>query len=316
MSLKGSFYMADFVSHYLFGSQALTVFPAPAQRTAAEHPTCFNWGCQGPDPLFYHKVALGSPLHKLGNRMHSENTDSLFYALAKGVHSLTGNAHQIAASYFFGFICHYALDSEIHPYVYCRQEQFRSVDPKLSKSAVHCQIESDIDYLLYEKVKAEPVTNFKPEEFYTLDPEEKAVISVLLHAALISVFGEDVSAYEIRQSFDEMLKWESFLYSENRKLYKGAKLLERVLKRGALITGHMKTERPSWDALNEEHTPWNNLWSPNDIRTESVPELFGLARIRAAALAGQYTAQLDSGWLLKYHFDQPFDNGSPKRACD
>mgnify|MGYP007005165149 FL=1 len=27
--------MADFVSHHLFGRQALTVFPAPAQRAAA-----------------------------------------------------------------------------------------------------------------------------------------------------------------------------------------------------------------------------------------------------------------------------------------
>ena len=67
--------MADFVSHHLFGRQALTVFPAPAQRAAACRPACFFWGCQGPDPLFYRKILLGSPLHKLGNRMHSEKTD-------------------------------------------------------------------------------------------------------------------------------------------------------------------------------------------------------------------------------------------------
>ena len=75
--------MADFVSHHLFGRQALTVFPAPAQRAAACRPACFFWGCQGPDPLFYRKILLGSPLHKLGNRMHSEKTDELFAALAR-----------------------------------------------------------------------------------------------------------------------------------------------------------------------------------------------------------------------------------------
>lgn len=47
-----------------------------------------------------------------------------------------------------------------------------------------------------------------------------------------------------------------------------------------------------WDALNLAHQPWHNLWKPDEIRTDSVPELFGLARIRAAALAGQYAAQL------------------------
>ena len=144
--------MADFVSHHLFGRQALTVFPAPAQRAAACRPACFFWGCQGPDPLFYRKILLGSPLHKLGKRMHSEKTDELFAALSRAVRDLSGDAQEIAAAYFYGFVCHYALDSEIHPYVYCRQVQFCTENPKLSASAVHSRIESDIDYLLYERM--------------------------------------------------------------------------------------------------------------------------------------------------------------------
>ena len=54
--------MADFVSHHLFGRQALTVFPAPAQRAAACVGVLFL-GLSGPDPLFYRKILLGSPLH-------------------------------------------------------------------------------------------------------------------------------------------------------------------------------------------------------------------------------------------------------------
>ena len=52
------------------------------------------------------------------------------------------------------------------------------------------------------------------------------------------------------------------------------------------------------------------------MRTDSVPELFGLARISAAALAGQYAAQFDAGLQLYCHFKQPFDNGSPKKIVD
>ena len=285
--------MADFVSHHLFGRQALTVFPAPAQRAAACRPACFFWGCQGPDPLFYRKILLGSPLHKLGNRMHSEKTDELFAALSRAVRDLSGDAQEIAAAYFYGFVCHYALDSEIHPYVYCRQVQFCTENPKLSASAVHSRIESDIDYLL--------------------SPVEQAVLSVVLHAVLKTVYGADVSTHELRRSFTEMTSWESFLYSESRAVYRGAKKAEALLGRGALLTGHMKLERPMWDALNLAHQPWHNLWKPDEIRTDSVPELFGLARIRAAALAGQYAAQFDAGWLMHYHFDEPFDSGNPKK---
>ena len=260
-----------------------------------------------------HRCLLGSPLHKLGNRMHSEKTDELFAALSRAVRDLSGDAQEIAAAYFYGFVCHYALDSEIHPYVYCRQVQFCTENPKLSASAVHSRIESDIDYLLYERACHRPITEFDPEERYQLSPVEQAVLSVVLHAVLKTVYGADVSARELRRSFAEMTSWESFLYSESRAVYRGAKKAEALLGRGALLTGHMKLERPMWDALNLAHQPWHNLWKPDEIRTDSVPELFGLARIRAAALAGQYAAQFDAGWLMHYHFDEPFDSGNPKK---
>lgn len=224
--------MADFVSHHLFGRQALTVFPAPAQRAAACRPACFFWGCQGPDPLFYRKILLGSPLHKLGNRMHSEKTDELFAALSRAVRDLSGDAQEIAAAYFYGFVCHYALDSEIHPYVYCRQAQFCTENPKLSASAVHSRIESDIDYLLYERACHRPITEFDPEERYQLSPVEQAVLSVVLHAVLKTVYGADVSTHELRRSFTEMTSWESFLYSESRAVYRGAKKAEAPARSG------------------------------------------------------------------------------------
>ena len=305
--------MADFVSHHLFGEQALAVFPAPVQQLVESYPVSFRWGCQGPDPLFYRKILLGSPLHKLGNRMHSEKTDELFAALARGVHDLTDESQHIAAAYFYGFVCHYALDSEVHPYVYCRQEQIRSADTRLNASAVHCQIESDIDCLLYEKAYQAPVTAFDPAAFYILSPAEHAVLAVLLHAVLQSVYGVDVPVRDLRRSFDEMLQWQKFFYADKRRTYRTAQRLERLAGRGAILSGHMKVGNPSWDALNEQRTPWHNLWAPNQPRTESVPELFGLAHIRAAALAGQYAAQFDTGLRLQCHFDLPFDNGSPKK---
>ena len=191
--------------------------------------------------------------------------------------------------------------------------QFCTENPKLSASAVHSRIESDIDYLLYERACHRPITEFDPEERYQLSPVEQAVLSVMLHAVLKTVYGADVSTHELRRSFTEMTLWESFLYSESRAVYRGAKKAEALLGRGALLTGHMKLERPMWDALNLAHQPWHNLWKPDEIRTDSVPELFGLARIRAAALAGQYAAQFDAGWLMHYHFDEPFDSGNPKK---
>ena len=245
--------------------------------------------------------------------MHSQHTGRLFAALARTVHLLSDEAGEMAAAYFYGFLCHYALDSTIHPYVYCREEEFCAENARLNPSAVHSSIESDIDCLVYERAYHRPVTEFEPERHYTLAPEEKAVLSVVLHAVLLDVYGEDIPVRELRRSFDEMLAWECFLYSDSRAVYRGARTLETLAGRGAVLTGHVKVEPPAWDALNLSHRPWHNPWTPGEERRDSVPELFALARIRAASLAGQYAAQFDIGWLLHHPFTEPFDNGSPKK---
>ena len=304
--------MADFVSHYLFGEQVLASCPTIVQLAAARRSAVFHWGLQGPDPLFFHKLAFGSPLHKLGNRMHSERTDQLFFALARAVNRMTGDSRAIAESYFYGFLCHYVLDSTLHPYVYCRQQECLEADPKQSASAVHCQIESDIDYALYDAEYHAPVTEFHPGDYYQLSDEETAVLAVLLHYLLQVVYEVDVDTAALRQSFGEMLAVQNFLYSGNAAIMHGCRSLERLLRRGALLSSHLKGEAPAWNCLNLDHAPWHNLHRPDEIHTESVPELLEQAAKKAVSLAGQYAAEFDAGWLLLHHFDNPFDDANPK----
>ncbi len=307
--------MADFVSHYLFGELVQDKFPAVVQLAAVRRPAAFNWGLQGPDPLFYRKLAFGSPLHKYGNQMHSKCTDELFFAFARAVNRMTGDNRAIAEAYFYGFLCHYALDSTLHPYVYCRQHECLEADPKLNPSAVHCQIESDIDYALYEQEYHAPVTDFSPGKYYTASDAEIAVQAVLLHYLLGTVYGLRVDTADLRAAFREMLTVENFLYSENVSIYHGLQRLEGLAGRGALLTSHMKIDPPEWNCLNLEHAAWHNLWQPEIERTESVPELMEHAMDIAAHLVGQYAAEFDAGWLLLHHYDVPFDNGSPKKMA-
>lgn len=309
-------FMADFVSHYLFGEQALAAFPPVVQLAAARRAAVFNWGLQGPDPLFFHKLAFGSPLHKYGNLMHSERTDELFFAFARAVNRMTGASREIAESYFYGFLCHYALDNALHPYVYCRQQECLEAAPRQSTSAVHCQIESDIDYALYDAEYHAPVTEFDPDAYYKLTDEETAVLAVLLHYLLKVVYGVSVDTAALRSSFGEMLAVQNFLYAGSRTFYHSLRQVERLIRRGAVLTSHIKAEPPRWNCLNLDHAPWRNLWQPEIERTESVPELIEQARDKAVALAGQYAAEFDAGWLLLHHFDTPFDHGSPKAIHD
>lgn len=300
--------MADFIAHDLLGEYALRVFPAAAQREAALHPAAFRWGLQGPDPLFFHKVYRGSPLHQTGARLHEEKTDALFAVFAESVNRLTGSAHHIAAAYFYGFLCHYALDSTLHPYIYCRQHECLTAMPNENPNTIHFQIESDIDCALFDKFKGDHLR--LPVEAYQLTDEETAVLAVILHHLIHRVLHEDVPTRELRPSFAKMLAYQRLFFQGGRVLRSPARMVERILKKGALLTSHIKVGLPQWDALNESHSAWCNLWQPDIICTESVLDLFELARDKAAELASSYSAQFDSGWMLNLSYYNPFDFGN------
>ncbi len=306
--------MAEFISHHLFGQEILSLMPKAAQNAATTYKAAFNWGLQGPDPFFYHALAFGSPFKKYANLMHSYKTDELFYAFSRAVNRLCDERQIIAQAYFYGFLCHYALDSNIHPYVYCRQLQWKEKMPNVNDSSIHCRIENDIDHELYMAKFKKPLTDFDVDKQYKLSEEEIAIISVILHYVLKSVYDVNIPNAKIRTSFEEMRRVIKVLYSKNQTICQGLKKLECIVGKG-LFTCHFKTEKPNWDCLNLKHSPWFNAWQPNTLRAESVPEIFDIAGKEAANLAVQYSSELDAGWMLLHHFDVPFDNGNPKNRA-
>ena len=157
------------------------------------------------------------------------------------------------------------------------------------------------------------MTEFSPGSYFKLENEELAVIAVLLHYLLATVYGARVPTAELRAAFREMLHVQHFLYSDSRAVFYGLRRVESLLGKNALITSHMKVEMPAWDCLNLGHAPWHNLWKPEETRTESVPELIDDAVHHVAALAGQYAAEFDAGWMLLHHFETSFDAGDPRR---
>lgn len=303
--------MAEFLSHYIFGQEILELMPDIAKKSAQRYKTAYNWGLQGPDPFYYYSAAFGSPFKKYGNIMHSEKTDALFYAFSRAVNRFTDERQAIAEAYFFGFLAHYALDSTIHPYVFCRQVEFKKEKQSVNESSIHCRIENDIDYEFYKEKYKTPITDFDIDEYYSFDEQECATITVLMHYVLKSVYEIQIPTKKIKLCFEHMKQILKLLYNKNQYICKGMKRLE-ILSGEGTISGHFKTKKPDWDCLNLEHKMWVNLWQPEIIKTKSVPQLFDEACKKAIKLVKQYSSELDTGWLLFHHFEVPFDNGNPK----
>lgn len=307
--------MADFITHTLFGELALDAFPSAAKRVQSMHPAAFYWGLQGPDLLFFRKAVLGkSPLYKFASMMHSEKNTELFACMAEYIDALNDIDQSIALSYFYGFLCHYALDSEIHPYVYCRQYEMAQKHPAVSGSALHCQIETDIDSVLYTRLKKEPVTSFSPEKRYTIPKEETYVIARLYAYVLRKVYKQTVPFDQIVRCFSDTLMIQKLLFSGSGAVFAATKSLDTLIRSKGLLTSHVKGKTPKWDCLNLKHRPWHNPHTPQEQRTQSVLEIIAVARRKAIRLARDYTSQLEQrDFTPPIELTETFSNGDLRK---
>lgn len=101
--------MADNYTHRHNAQNALKISGYTPRNTQA-----FIMGANGPDPLFYHQIYNPFRRYSLSNlasQMHREKTGLFLQNLFRMA------ATDAQKDYCLGFLCHYALDSTIHPYI-------------------------------------------------------------------------------------------------------------------------------------------------------------------------------------------------------
>ena len=127
----------------------------------------FLLGNQGPDPLFYLVLSPQLRAHnRLGSTMHNKKPSELLTALKNSLGILNSAEREVGRAYALGFLCHYTLDSTMHPFVYFHE--YRLCDagvPGLTRadgSEVHGTIESELDELVLFEKRGETIATFNP----------------------------------------------------------------------------------------------------------------------------------------------------------
>ncbi|MDD3242924.1 MAG: zinc dependent phospholipase C family protein [Eubacteriales bacterium] len=287
--------MPDIYTHERFAKAARAALPPSLSPHAAQCPYAYLLGANGPDPLFYHRIWKGGSrrrLLQLAIRLHREKTAELLWALT------TQARTPAQVAYACGFLCHYALDSSVHPYVYAQTAPGGLYD----MPGGHGLLEGAIDgaLCLADHPDAASAAIAPGALSPALLPrEELRQISELLSACLGQVFGVRVPARCIGQSVRDMDRIARFLYRPRRARRRFLAVLEHLLKLPGQITGHIAPETlPTEDFLNESHAAWVAPDSPGQVRHESVAELTeqALARLRGffAAAAAARSGQMDA----------------------
>lgn len=131
-------------AHYKFGKEVYRALPKNIREIIRENKPAYFIGLHGPDTLFYYRSFCKNRINQLGTRMHREEARA-FFEKARTVYQ--ERPSYVLLSYLCGFMCHFMLDSECHPYIGEYMERF---------DAGHLEIETDFDRDLMEKDGLDP----------------------------------------------------------------------------------------------------------------------------------------------------------------
>ena len=146
--------MADFWTHYYVGKQILKDYKDL-------NTNYFLLGCQNSDIFYYYKFKVETIPPNLGKLIHNSQIKNTF---EKTFDYLSENKNLLVTkSYIYGFITHYILDKNIHPFIN-------------SKSNFnHKRLEADIDTYIVDKFLDKSIFQMNSKDILYLDENSNQI---------------------------------------------------------------------------------------------------------------------------------------------
>ena len=182
----------------------------------------FVLGSNGPDPLFFYQMYNPFKkyhMSKLGSVMHTHKTGLFLKNMFRFAQTDTQK------DYCLGFLCHYSMDSLIHPFVYYITQAYGS---PYNISAGHSWFESALDSKISVEVTGQPAPQV---EYYCPDMSKMQLeqIATLFKKAVDATYEDfDFPRSEYVKAFRDLKIIKNFFYSPNRSHYWPALMIEKI----------------------------------------------------------------------------------------
>lgn len=261
-------------AHYKFGKDVISALPRPLETSVENNRALFDIGLHGPDILFYYKALSSNPVNEQGYALHDKMADEFFKKAAEVIEKSENPA--AARAYVYGFICHFALDSECHKYI----ERMIQVS-----GITHAEIEMEFDRYLLTEDHINPLTYLGTKHIHP-DMDK---------AKIIAPFFEDLTAETVKKSLSSMIIYHKLLMAPTqgkRKLLFAAMKIARCYdsKHGMVMSEDANPECERYCLL--------------------LKKLFAGAVPLAAGLIIQYQKMLFQNTELPGRFHETFGAGN------
>ena len=134
--------MPALYAHYRFGARVSRCLDGDLKDIVKKYHAQFVIGLQGPDLFFFYRPWSLNRVSKYGYHLHSLSAAPFFEHGISVVKEKGRDSGEYA--YLLGFLCHFILDSECHPYV---EEMIRETGVQ------HLEIEEEFENMDQDTVK-------------------------------------------------------------------------------------------------------------------------------------------------------------------
>lgn len=292
--------MPAYSSHYIFAKELMEEMRRLNGGRLCEDAVYL--GTQGPDIFFFHRALPTMPgrsCRKVGSALHRARPSVLFDEMAQYVRDSRRDI--TAVSYVYGFLCHYALDRVVHPFVYAIQNRVVGRHPLLKGFTVHNTIEFSLDnVLLYEKLGETKPWLFDTASTVPVNENVIEAISELLHYVIPQCTGMAVTKGQISQAMrDTRLMQKNTNDQTGRKtaVLKGLELLASPLLAGYRISVMIRPRELAQCRryVNYANEKWENPNQPGVSHRESFFQLYDRAKEECVALIEAFNDAVDKG---------------------
>lgn len=280
--------MPNLMAHYFFAQDLYNEF-FETIGTGKDEYDAFLLGSQGPDILFYVFNPFLPKNPDLGHQFHQEKPTELLSALKECLSILDESEYAIGHAYAQGFLCHYALDSSVHPLVYAQVNAYCDAGEEgLTReyaSPVHVVMEAEFDEMMLWNRKRTTIRdfNYAAEILQASQAVQTVVNKMFVHLSLtvyqrvipLRTFSEGLVSY---RTVNHLLRSPSGLRRPVYSVLECAVRRKRFSSVAAMMPRAIALEESVFE--NRAHNPWVDP-SSGLVRFEDFWQLFETGKRKA-----------------------------------